>query len=82
MTRHLVSEHLFGYHCDGLIEAVKKAMQPAKYPPDHPMHDYEPYYGDIVGRAVWMATFVMREARALGLIEEPDTLPLRVKKSA
>lgn len=66
---HLVSLHLFDYHCDGLLEAVRKAAAPAKYPTGHPMHDYEPFYGELVGRAVWQARFVMREARRLDLID-------------
>jgi hypothetical protein len=69
MTAYSVGHYLFTHHCDGLIESVKKAAAPAKYPPDHPLHDYAPYYGAIVGRAVWQAMFVYREARRLGLLE-------------
>jgi hypothetical protein len=69
VTAYSVGHYLFTHHCDGLIESVKKAAAPAKYPPEHPLHDYSPYYGAIVGRAVWQAQFVYREARRLGLLE-------------
>lgn len=70
MKYDLVARHLFDYHADGLVEAVQKACQPAKYPVGHPLHDYEAFYGPIVFRAVWQAKFVMREARRLGLLDE------------
>jgi hypothetical protein len=77
MTAYSVGHYLFNHHADGLIESVKKAAAPAKYPPDHPLHDYSPYYGAIVGRAVWQAMFVYREARRLGLLES-ETDPIHV----
>lgn len=68
---HLMYEH----HCDGLIDAVQKASALAEFPYGHVWWSYEPYYGDVVGRAVWNARFVYREARRLRLIpEEPITV--------
>jgi hypothetical protein len=69
MTAYSVGHYLFDHHADGLIESVKKAAAPAKYPPGHPLHDYEPYFGELVGGAVWKTKFVVREARRLGLLE-------------
>jgi hypothetical protein len=78
VTAYSVGHYLFDHHVNGLIEAVQKAAQPAKYPPDHPLHDYEPYYGEIVGGAVWRAKHVVREAKRLGLVES-DPMDVRVR---
>jgi hypothetical protein len=77
VVTYSVGHYMFNHHADGLIDAVKKAAKFAKYPPDSAWHSYEPYYGDVVGRAVWQARFVCREARRLGLLD-PEPVDVRV----
>ena len=73
---YTVGHYLFSHHCDGLIEAVKKAVRPVDQV-NGAWGDYLPYYGDLVGTAVWQAKFVAGEARRLGLIEsEPVSVNL------
>jgi hypothetical protein len=75
VTAHDFTGHyLFDYACEGLVDAVKKAAALAKYPLGHAWHDYEPYYGTLVGTAVWQARYVMREAQRLGLYPQTQQL--------
>jgi hypothetical protein len=77
VVTYSVGHYMFNHHADGLIDAVKKAAKLAKYPPESAWHSYEPYYGDVVDRAVWQAKFVAGEARRLGLLD-PEPVDVRV----
>lgn len=58
----------FALECDGLQHAIQRAIEtPVR---TDTWDGYVPYYGDVVGRAVWQARHVMRRARALGLLTD------------
>lgn len=65
----------FDTYCDGLVNLVRDAADP-----DHPRT--QPYRGDIVGEAVWVAKFVIRAARRMGLYPETAYLEAESRRAA
>lgn len=51
----------FEYDCIGLVALVQRAADPTSA-------DWSPYFGYVVGRAVWQAKYCAHRARVLGLI--------------
>lgn len=70
----------FDYACEGLVTAIRRAC-------DLPVRDdvwdgYVPYYGDVIGRAVWNAKFALRLARRLGLYPPTSQLEAECRSVA
>lgn len=65
---NLVDARYFDLECDGLLRAIQRAIEtPTR---TDSWDGYYPYYGDVVGRAVWQTKHVMKRARALGLLTD------------
>ena len=57
---HISPRVRFPYSCDGMLSAIRKASEPAKYHVDDVYNE---------ANAVWYAKHVASEAHRLGLVE-------------